>query len=135
MDDQLKSFLQYVFQMVEEGGARIVRSVNLAPCAQCGVTYDALRKTGKAGCANCYQAFREQISQILHSVHHGATRHTGKVPYGEGGLYSDVLTKREIEKTRGLLDDAVKSEAFEDAARYRDMILELEKKMGVGADA
>jgi len=130
MDDSIKHFLQYVFQMVE-GMERVSQAdVNFQTCDDCGTTFGGFKKSGKFGCANCYLAFREQLAQIFRNIHYGADRHVGKVLHGAGGAYGHVLTRRELEDTRRLLKQALETEAYEDAARYRDIINTLAEKIG-----
>ncbi|MDR2167794.1 MAG: UvrB/UvrC motif-containing protein [Clostridiales bacterium] len=129
IDDPIKNFLQYVFEMVE-GMERMSAGADFQTCAECGTTYGGFKKTGKMGCANCYMAFRANIAGALRNIHHGAVKHTGKVPRGNDGMYSDVLAKRELEENRRLLRAAVEAEAFEDAARYRDIVNSLQERIG-----
>ena len=53
----------------------------------------------------------------------GTTQHTGKVPKRAGGKLS---VKREIEKLKAELHQAVQEEAYEKAAELRDRIRALE---------
>lgn len=87
-------------------------------CESCGFTQQDFKKTGRFGCPACYQAFSEVLTPMLDSMHKGTT-HTGKVPQramARRSLY-ERLTKLETE-----LDQAIKAERYEDAARYRDEI-------------
>ncbi|TDA70171.1 MAG: hypothetical protein D9V47_02720 [Clostridia bacterium] len=94
-------------------------------CRACGLTYDEFRRTGRLGCAQCYNYFGDRLEPLLHRVH-GVSRHMGKVPRRAGGTLS---TKREIEQLRAELEKLVASEEYEKAARVRDRIRELEKKV------
>ena len=87
-------------------------------CESCGVTQQDFKKTGRFGCPACYDAFAAVIDPILDSMHKGTT-HVGKVPrraLERRSLY-ERLTKLETD-----LDLAIKSERYEDAARFRDEI-------------
>lgn len=87
-------------------------------CEQCGFTQADFKKQGRFGCPACYDAFKGMIDPMLDNMHKG-TRHTGKVPsraLERKSLY-DRLTKLELDLT-----DAIKSERYEEAARYRDEI-------------
>lgn len=87
-------------------------------CEACGLTQQDFKKTGRFGCPACYEAFSGALDPILDSMHKG-TAHVGKVPQRalqRKSLY-ERLTKLETE-----LDQAIKSERYEDAARYRDEI-------------
>jgi len=48
-------------------------------CPQCGFTQADFKKTGRLGCAECYQTFAEGLESLLKGMHKG-TRHTGKTP-------------------------------------------------------
>ena len=99
-------------------------------CPECGMTYLQFRQTLSLGCPNDYEAFSEPLDQLLEQIH-GAKRHTGRVPHGaaqqaESGPALEVLRRE--------LDEAVKSEDFERAARLRDEINSLERKRAGSTD-
>lgn len=95
-------------------------------CSQCGLTYLQFKQSGRLGCSQCYEGFKEPLILILRKIHGGIT-HMGKVPVGIG---QEVETKREILRLKQKLDSAVKREAFEEAAKIRDQIRELQGKIG-----
>lgn len=87
-------------------------------CKTCGFTQQDFKKTGRFGCAECYEYFQILLEPVLDTMHKGV-HHTGKVPQRaleRRSLY-ERLTQLEAE-----LDQAIKSERYEDAARYRDEI-------------
>lgn len=87
-------------------------------CEACGFTQQEFKKSGRFGCPICYQAFAPLLDSMLDSMHKG-TAHVGKVPQRaleRRSLY-DRLTQLETD-----LDQAIKSERYEDAAKYRDEI-------------
>jgi protein arginine kinase activator len=87
-------------------------------CEQCGFTQADFKKQGRFGCPACYEAFKEVLAPMLGNIHKGTT-HIGKVPQRaleRKSLY-DRLTQLQVE-----LDQAIKAERYEDAARYRDEI-------------
>ncbi|TCT21046.1 protein arginine kinase activator [Melghiribacillus thermohalophilus] len=95
-------------------------------CEKCGMTYDEFKRTGKFGCAHCYQTFDAQIDPILRRVHSGNTRHNGKIPERMGG---NLHIQRELERYRGELQDLIQREEFEKAAKIRDKIRSLENEL------
>lgn len=100
-------------------------------CESCGLTQQDFKKTGRFGCPACYQAFAGVLEPILDSMHKGTT-HVGKVPQRaieRKSLY-ERLTKLETE-----LDQAIKSERYEDAARYRDEIHQVRQAVDRKAEA
>jgi protein arginine kinase activator len=93
-------------------------SAELIRCEQCGFTQADFKKQGRFGCPACYEAFRGVLEPLLGNMHKGTT-HVGKVPQRaveRKSLY-DRLTQLQLD-----LDQAVKTERYEDAARVRDEI-------------
>jgi protein arginine kinase activator len=87
-------------------------------CENCGFTQNDFKKHGRFGCPHCYETFKPVVEPMLENMHKGV-KHVGKVPrkaIDRKSLY-DRLTQLEVH-----LDEAVKSERYEDAARYRDEI-------------
>lgn len=95
-----------------------------AKCSACGMTLDDFRKIGRVGCGECYKAFKQNLLPLLKRIH-GSTRHTGKVKSGK----AYVTTKKpELQELRQRLQRAIENEEFEEAAKIRDKIRELENK-------
>lgn len=95
-------------------------------CPDCGFSTQDFKKTGRFGCPQCYQHFGRILEPMLDSMHKGSA-HTGKVPQralDRRSLY-ERLTQLETE-----LDQAIKSERYEDAARYRDEITQVRQAVG-----
>jgi protein arginine kinase activator len=70
------------------------------------------------------------VEPMLDNMHKG-TVHTGKVPQKALNRKSlhDRLNQLEVH-----LDDAIKSERYEDAARYRDEITQVKQAFGQSAE-
>ncbi len=98
-------------------------------CSQCGMTYRQFLEEGKFNCPTCYEAFKEQLPQVLKRLHNGATEHIGKVP---GSINQSYQVKRQIEALRQDMKVAIEEERFEDAASLRDQVRALEKKLSGG---
>ncbi|WPX07977.1 UvrB/UvrC motif-containing protein [Anaerocellum danielii] len=94
-------------------------------CKGCGMTFDEFRRAGRFGCAMCYSSFSEKLYPIFRRIH-GNTKHVGKIPTKMGG---DIAIKREIDRLKIELNVAIKNEEYEKAAKIRDKIRELEKKL------
>ncbi|MFH1313575.1 MAG: UvrB/UvrC motif-containing protein [Candidatus Eisenbacteria bacterium] len=94
----------------------------LESCKGCGLSYKEFRDTGRLGCSECYQAFREQLKPLLRRIH-GSNAHIGKSPRMSQGVYEK---RREIEDLKVQLGLAIETEDFEKAAELRDRIKELE---------
>jgi len=93
-------------------------------CASCGLSYADFKRIGRLGCPDCYNTFRKYLVPLLKRIH-GLSQHFGKSP-----LKITKGTKKKIDSQdlRNKLQKAVEAEAFEEAARIRDQIKELEKK-------
>ena len=96
-----------------------------AKCESCGFTQQDFKKTGRFGCPSCYQFFGGLLEPMLDTMHKGSS-HTGKIPQravARKSLY-ERLTQLETE-----LDQAIKSERYEDAARYRDELSQVRQSV------
>jgi len=89
-----------------------------ATCPQCGLTTADIRRTGRLGCANCFSVFNSTLQPLLEDMHVGTT-HKGKVP--EHSL-SRQNHEAELDGLRNALARAIETEAYEEAAKYRDRI-------------
>lgn len=94
-------------------------------CASCGITESVFVKRGLLGCGNCYRYFGDRLEPLLRRIH-GTTRHTGKIPERTGGK---VHLSNKIERLKARLRETISREEFEQAARLRDEIRDLEKEL------
>lgn len=92
-------------------------------CPSCGMALNDFKKLGRLGCGGCYTAFRSTLAPLLKRIH-GRTNHTGKIM----GVTGKEEARSILEKLKVSLQEAISKEEFEDAARLRDKIKELEKK-------
>lgn len=106
-------------------GFKQLKTYDQVVCKGCGMTFDEFKRTGRFGCSSCYNSFAEKLYPIFRRIH-GNTKHIGKVPKKLGG---DLSIKREIDKLKIELNVAIKNEEYEKAAKIRDRIKELEKKL------
>jgi len=94
-------------------------------CPTCKLTFRDFRSAGRLGCAHCYIAFREELVPLLENIH-GETHHCGKFPKRAP---DDSQKRYQLIKLRNDLRLAVVEESYEEAARLRDRIQELEGQM------
>lgn len=99
-------------------------------CHNCGFTYQNFNKIGRLGCSECYEAFKKQLTPLIKQVQ-GGDRHIGKIPLRAGKTVKDTRTLQELKIS---MEKAIQAEEFEDAARLRDKIKELEKKLNEGEE-
>jgi protein arginine kinase activator len=94
-------------------------------CEECGLTYAQFSKLGRFGCSSCYRYFSDRLDPLFKRVH-GSTSHTGKVPKRSGGI---LQQKRDLDSLRSEMARHIEREEFEQAAKVRDRIRELEKRI------
>jgi len=92
-------------------------------CPKCNFTQPDFKKTGRFGCPSCYETFKDMLDAMLDGMHKGTT-HVGKVP--KLALTRKSLYER-LTKLETGLTEAVKSERYEEAARFRDEINEVKQ--------
>ena len=94
-------------------------------CAVCHMRGSDLKKTSRLGCPSCYETFSDELMPLLAAIQKG-DRHVGKFPAREG-------VAAEVSLLRKSLQEAVASENFEEAARLRDLLRDLEGEQDAGA--
>lgn len=103
-------------------------------CPCCGSTFEDIANTGKAGCSECYNVFKDEFYPSLYRIH-GKSRHIGKRPDKNYINIDDNKAEvqnneNEIEKLKKELKNAIETENFERAAELRDKIKEAEGENG-----
>lgn len=111
-------------------------------CPRCHMRRSDFKKGGRFGCAECYEAFADELPPLLKQMHRG-DRHVGKVPAARAGAAVRAKAapaakpapapKAVMDELPGLqvrLKNAVASENFEEAAGLRDQIEKLKSKEG-----
>ena len=92
-------------------------------CEACGIKFVEFRNHGRLGCPHDYDAFKADLLPLLESVH-GDTRHAGKAPRR---LPKAKAGQVELTQLRRQLQQLVTDEQYEEAARVRDRIRQLEE--------
>lgn len=94
-------------------------------CPNCKFRYQDFKRIGRLGCAECYETFSKNLAPLLKRIH-GADQHLGKAPLT---AKKGVKVRDEIQELKSKLQKAIQLEEFEEAARLRDRIKELEKDL------
>ena len=84
-------------------------------CPACGYPLDTLSKTGRLGCAVCYEKFSAHLTTALQESQK-ALVHVGKRPGRKNARREDLEAE---------LQQLVRSEQYEEAAQVRDRIAKL----------
>jgi protein arginine kinase activator len=88
-------------------------------CPNCGMTLGRFAKTPLLGCSHDYTEFHTELMPLIKQSHNGQSHHCGKVPTR---ICEHDRNEIERNKLRRQLDQAVKNEDYETAARLRDKI-------------
>ena len=97
-------------------------------CSGCGIAFEEFGKTGRLGCPECYQSFQKALLPLIKRVQR-ATQHLGKKPAKISG---EVKYHMELRELHERLRKLVEQESFEDAAKVRDEIKQLETRAKKG---
>lgn len=122
----VSDFLQAIFgiNLADQSGSP--SQLAQEKCEGCGRTFSQIQQAGRMGCDKCYAKFEPQIELLLRRIHGGGV-HIGKVPVRGGKAF---LKQRELMQLKNLLQELIQKEEFEEAAKVRDRIRELEKVVG-----
>jgi protein arginine kinase activator len=93
-------------------------------CPECGIKYMEFRAEGRLGCPHDYTTFRGALETLVQRIHRGV-RHVGKVPRH---FRANRAWQEEVVRLRRQLRTAVETEAYEEAARLRDLLRQKEAR-------
>ncbi|MGQ9649055.1 MAG: UvrB/UvrC motif-containing protein [Phycisphaerae bacterium] len=116
INDVLNSFLMSQASIQEMARLR---------CPECGITFVEFRNQGLLGCPNDYDVFGKALTGIIERAQDGQTRHTGKTP---GQVVRIDPVQQERFRLQRELREAVEREDYEQAAKIRDRLGELQSQ-------
>ena len=119
------NFNKLLASLADLGSEEVAEQISKLQCKMCGMTQEEFAKTGRLGCADCYQTFERLLLPILRRVQRDA-HHVGKVPTKAPAPVKRTFNLRELHDR---LRKSVLAEEFEEAAKIRDQIRNLEEKM------
>lgn len=129
-DNMMKSF-DDAFKSFDLNAPSQTPTIHDITCKDCGMTLSEFKKNGRFGCAKDYELFN--VGPTLEKIH-GTSQHVGKVPKEQEDRKQAAIKKAVVAITEDLIarlkkqmDDAVKAENYEQAAKLRDEIRGLEK--------
>ncbi|MGF1447934.1 MAG: UvrB/UvrC motif-containing protein [Opitutales bacterium] len=94
-------------------------------CPNCGCSQRDFERSGRLGCPECYRTFAGVIQPMLKRMHRDE-RHLGKVPTHR--LSSELLQQR-MARAKEELQEAIREEQYETAARLRDEISDMQGQL------
>lgn len=92
-------------------------------CPVCGCSLAVIKKTGKAGCPECYAIFKNEIAENMQERNIKGP-YTGSLPLRIAGFHSRLTDRVDIQAK---LEESVRNEDYEKAAVYRDYLKALDK--------
>ena len=119
LNELLNSLLASQSQVVEDENADTSGSAAETICPHCGMTLKQLQKGRLLGCSYDYEVFDRPLRLIIEKTQAGHTAHRGKVP---ARAPQNTVKQVELMNLRLQLDNAVKAEDYETAAKLRDKI-------------
>ena len=118
-------------------------SVGKTKCKKCGMSLEEFVKTGKFGCEQCYDIFKNPLDSLLKNMN-GTNIHIGRGPNGVApklDISDELLKKKDDEKLakegkdtkedkkaklEKEMKQAISEERYEDAAKLRDQLKEVD---------
>ena len=94
-------------------------------CPFCGTDLKSIKKNAMMGCPYCYDEFRSILLPIIKAIHHDI-EYRGKIPET---MPRQIKLEKSISDLRKRLKREIFVENFEEAARIRDEIKQLEKNI------
>lgn len=135
LTDFLNSFMNWNEGQITEVNSGRAGSVAVDPqaqCPYCGYQLSTFRQNGRLGCTKCYESFKAALEPLISSIH-GNVRHVeeseGKGEKVEGEKETSKTPQNpNIKELRQKIEEAIKAEKYEEAARLRDEIKKMEKQ-------
>ena len=103
------------------GAAAMNSLVGVERCHSCGSSFNDIVKSGRIGCADCYDMFSDKLEPSIRKIH-GRAVYTGKIPESAG---KGAQNERRLRELKSQMDDAVRQQDFERAAFIRDEIKDI----------
>ena len=94
-------------------------------CQVCKTTLREFKSTGRLGCPNCYDMFREEISSVLKRIAPFET-HKQETIKTEKAKPQKLSREEQVKVLREEMKQAVSEERYEDAAKIKKQIAKLE---------
>lgn len=116
----LKKSIPELYQLLQ--ASRRQRREGSVACPECGMTLLEFRQRGRLGCPKDYEVFAPHLRELFERIH-GATRHVGRAPGLDPQALQRLQRRSQLQRE---LEAAIREEAYEQAARLRDELKDLE---------
>ncbi len=123
----LSSLLTDFFGAESKNSMPKIYNSSALSCSKCGLTWNGFKSRSRLGCDECYNAFRKQLLPLIRRLH-GTVEHQGQIPHSKKSL---IQKSKSLKRMRMKLQEAIVEERFEDAAKIRDQIKQIETGLEV----
>ena len=100
-------------------------------CPICKTTLAEFTRSGRAGCGQCYDAFRDHASAMLKKIHGTSVHNTqNEASHKQNPVKKEEAQSpsNELSRLKAELSELIANENFEEAAVLRDKIRAIEKE-------
>lgn len=119
---ELPNIFSSIFEQPKVWGSVPTKSLS---CPTCDLSINDFRQLSQLGCSDCYHTFQKDIHPLLRRLH-GASKHVGKVPLKS---HAKTRLERQLEQLKEQLKQMIGVENYEEAARLRDEIRNVESDL------
>ena len=120
--NELLSSLIAAHQQTDE---TVVAAKSQVACPDCGITMEQFRKQTLLGCAKDYDVFEDDLRELIEKIQDNNLTHAGKVPAKISPQPVQTQNQTESQELQKQLDEAIKAEDYELAAKIRDQLKNL----------
>ena len=123
LNELLNTLLNTQAEKTAGKGETASEPANEHACPACGMTLRRFAKEPLLGCAHDYTEFGAELMPLIEKSHNGKSHHCGKAP---SRTNEQDRNQMELAKLNRKLEQAVKNEDYETAAKLRDQIQALQ---------
>jgi protein arginine kinase activator len=119
----LNELLSTLLSVPPEAAGPLQNPAEQKACPRCGMTLQRFSKETLLGCPQDYDVFERNLLTLIVRTQNGRSEHCGKIPASAGQVQQ---TQLRLAQLRRQLEEAVRREQYETAARLRDEIRKLQ---------
>ncbi len=135
-DDFYKDLNKILYRIFQSDGSRVddykskktLKNLKIKKnrsCSFCSMDLKKIKKLGRMGCPHCYNEFKSVLLPIIKTIHEDM-EYRGKIPENTS---RQVKLEKSISDLKNRIKNEIFIENFEEAARIRDKIKQLEKNI------
>ncbi len=98
-------------------------------CPNCSWTLSQFKNRGVLGCGECYNAFEEEINDIVKRIHPDIENKVDNIEFKVEETKKNLAKEQKLENLKSDLQKAIKEERYEDAGVINKQIKKLSKEL------